>query len=269
MQMKSLQHFDTFVQDIIKQSRRKSQVLEKHAADMNHVAKLEEDLQKQKDLSSRLQMKLDSNAAEYHNEIQKFAEQKDELVRNNKSLHHEKKELQNSIDKWKSTAADWQGAFNREQGAREELEEELKVLFIELCHELQLRHDGEIDLVTCMQSLRAKMDEAELLKRELVELKQAAEPVAELFEARVAGEEPRLLVERLRGHPGKVFEYAQRLARSISNQVLSFIKSFYPMANLSVVKEGVAADCSDEKFEELMAETAPIAKEMASRIDLR
>ncbi|XP_039821820.1 myosin-3-like isoform X2 [Panicum virgatum] len=244
MQMKSLQHFDTFVQDIIKQSRRKSQVLEKHAADMNHVAKLEEDLQKQKDLSSRLQMKLDSNAAEYHNEIQKFAEQKDELVRNNKSLHHEKKELQNSIDKWKSTAADWQGAFNREQGAREELEEELK-------------------------SLRAKMDEAELLKRELVELKQAAEPVAELFEARVAGEEPRLLVERLRGHPGKVFEYAQRLARSISNQVLSFIKSFYPMANLSVVKEGVAADCSDEKFEELMAETAPIAKEMASRIDLR
>jgi hypothetical protein len=30
---------------------------------MDRVAKLEEDLRKQKDLSSRLQMKLDSNAA--------------------------------------------------------------------------------------------------------------------------------------------------------------------------------------------------------------
>jgi len=120
-----------------------------------------------------------------------------------------------------------------------------------------------------MQSLRAKMDEAELLKRELIELKQAAEPVAELFEARVAREERRQLVERLRDHPGKVLEYAQRLARSIPNQVLSFLKSFYPTANLSVIKEGVVADCSDEKFKELMAETAPIAEEMASRIDLR
>jgi len=107
---------------------------------MNHVTKLEEDPQKQKDLSSRLQMKLDSNAAEYHNEIQKFTEQKDELVCKNKSLCHEKKgnamnpmlywvlisgrfadivvfecaELQSSIEKWKSTAADWEGAFNRE-----------------------------------------------------------------------------------------------------------------------------------------------------------
>jgi len=221
-------------------------------------------------------------------------EQKDELVRKNKSLRHDKKgnamnpvlywllisgrsadivifvcaELQSSIDKWKSTAADWQGAFNREQGAHEELEE-LKVLSIELCHELQLRHDGKIDLVMCMQSLRAKMDEAELLKRELIELKQAAEPVAELFEARVAREERRQLVERLRDHPGKVLEYAQRLARSIPNQVLSFLKSFYPTANLSVIKEGVVADCSDEKFKELMAETAPIAEKMASHSNLR
>lgn len=171
-------------------------------------------------------------------------EQKDELVRKNKSLRHDKKELQSSIDKWKSTAADWQGAFNREQGAREELEEELK-------------------------SLRAKMDEAELLKRELIELKQAIEPVAELFEARVAGEERRPLVERLRDHPGKVLEYAQRLARSIPNQVLSFLKSFYLTANLSVIKEGVVADWSDEKFKEVMAETAPIAEKMASHSDLR
>jgi len=240
------------------------------------VAKLEEDLQKQRDLASRLQMKLDSNVTEYNNVIQKLVGQKDEFIRKNKSLRHDKKVLEDAVGKWKDTATDWQNAFHREQVAREEVTENLKVVTtelnhvaIEIDHELQLRHDGEIDLVTCMQSLRAKMDEAKLLKRELMELKEAAEPVASLFEPMVVGVEPQPLVERLKETPGKVLEYAQRLARSIPNQVLSFLKSFYPKADLSVVREDVTADCSDEKFKELMEETAPIAEEMASRIDLR
>jgi len=208
------------------------------------VAKLEEDLQKQRDLASWLQMKLDSNVTEYHNVIQKLVEQKDEFIRKNKSLRHDKKVLEDAVGKWKDTATDWQNAFHREQAAREEVKENLK-------------------------SLRAKMDEAELLKRELMELKEAAEPVASLFEPMVVGVEPQPLVERLKETPGKVLKYAQRLARSIPNQVLSFLKSFYPKADLSMVREDVTADCSDEKFKELMEETAPIAEEMASRIDLR
>ena len=64
-------------------------------------------------------------------------------------------------------------------------------------------------------------------------------------------------------------EYVQRLARSIPNQVLAFIKSFYPGANLKVVTTGVASDCTDEKLKELMEETAPIAEGLAPFLKLQ
>ena len=53
--------------------------------------KLEEELSKQRELSSQLQMRLDGNAAEYRNEIQKLTLAKDELVKKNKTLRLEKK----------------------------------------------------------------------------------------------------------------------------------------------------------------------------------
>ena len=39
----------------------------------------------------KLQMKLDGNATEYHNEVQELTGQKDDLVKKNKVLHREKK----------------------------------------------------------------------------------------------------------------------------------------------------------------------------------
>ena len=69
--------------------------------------------------------------------------------------------------------------------------------------------------------------------------------------------------------PNRLVEYVQRMARSIPNQVLSFIKSFYPKADLTVVTGGVAADCSDEKLQQLMTETAPIAEGIAQHIKLQ
>ena len=61
----------------------------------------------------------------------------------------------------------------------------------------------------------------------------------------------------------------QKLARSIPNLVLAFIKSFYPGANLKVVTTGVAGDCKDEKLKKLMEETAPIAEGLASFLKLQ
>ena len=61
----------------------------------------------------------------------------------------------------------------------------------------------------------------------------------------------------------------QKLARSIPNQVLSFLKSYYPKANLGVVADGVAAECSNEKFQKLMEETAPITEGIAQCIKLQ
>ena len=140
---------------------------------------------------------------------------------------------------------------------------------LELIHELELCMDGEVDLVICVQTIKRLGEERELRKRELDTLIAAAEPMTDLFEPQVAGEEPRPLVQRLQDMPGRLVEYLQRLARSIPNQVLSFIKSFYPTANLAVVTNGVAGDCTDEKLRELMEQTAPIAEGLAPFLKLQ
>ena len=53
---------------------------------------------------------------------------------------------------------------------------------LELIHEIDLCIDGEVDIVTCMQTIRRLNDENELRKKELYALIAAAEPVADLFE---------------------------------------------------------------------------------------
>ena len=85
----------------------------------------------------------------------------------------------------------------REKNKYEEAIQELQVLSMELQRELQLHIDGETDLLTCMQSLRRVNDENEALKKSLKELTEVAEPVAELFELRGQGVEPRLLTDCL------------------------------------------------------------------------
>ena len=46
------------------------------------------------------------------------------------------------------------------------------------------------------------------------------------------------------------------------------MKSFYSKAKLELVADGVAADCSKERFEELMEEMAPIAERVVEKISL-
>ena len=91
-------------------------------------------------------------------------------------------ELEDSAERLNNTVTDWKNAFYREQSQHEKIAQELEVLKQELVCELQLRIDGEIDLLTCMQSLRRVNDENELLKQALKELTAVAEPVADLFE---------------------------------------------------------------------------------------
>jgi hypothetical protein len=52
------------------------------------------------------------------------------------------------------------------------------------------------------------------------------------------------------------------------NQVLSFIKSFYGEADLTVIMNGRSGDCTGDRLNELMQQTSPIA-EAVSFIDLR
>jgi hypothetical protein len=45
------------------------------------------------------------------------------------------------------------------------------------------------------------------------------------------------------------------------------VKSFWPKAQLEVLTQGVAADCSEEQFGEYLLEARPVAKKIVESIE--
>ena len=100
-------------------------------------------------------------------------------------------------------------------------------------------------------------------------LKAVAEPIADLFEPREDCVAQRPLVDRLKETPSRLKAYLQRLRKSVPQQVMAFLRSYFPTAPVHVIAQGVASDCSNEKFEELMKSAEPIAEKVAEHINLR
>jgi hypothetical protein len=59
------------------------------------------------------------------------------------------------------------------------------------------------------------------------------------------------------------------MAKSIANQVLVFMKSYFPKAPVDVVTGGLAANCTGEQYKELLEQMAPIAEHVAEKLNLQ
>jgi hypothetical protein len=77
------------------------------------------------------------------------------------------------------------------------------------------------------------------------------------------------LVDRLKEAPGRLATYVKHLAKSIPNQVLAYMKSYFPMALVDVVAGGLAANCTDGQYKELLEQMAPIAEQAAEKLNLQ
>jgi hypothetical protein len=77
------------------------------------------------------------------------------------------------------------------------------------------------------------------------------------------------LVDHLKEAPSWPTACAKHLVRSIPNQVLAFMKSYFPKAPVEVVAGGVAANCTDEQYAELLEQMAPIAEKVAEKLNLQ
>jgi hypothetical protein len=64
-------------------------------------------------------------------------------------------------------------------------------------------------------------------------------------------------------------DYVKHLAKSIPNQVLAFMKSYFPKVPVDVVAGGLAANCTDEQYAELLEQMAPIAEQVAEKLNLQ
>jgi hypothetical protein len=101
------------------------------------------------------------------------------------------------------------------------------------------------------------------------ELEEAALPIARIPVLHSGGPKIAPLVDRLREAPSRLATYIKHLAKSIPNQILGYMKSYFPKAPVDVVVGGLAANCTDEQYAEMLEQMASIAEQVAEKLNLQ
>jgi hypothetical protein len=134
--------------------------------------------------------------------------------------------------------------------------------------QMEPRIASDHNLVNYYKSLQKLGEDCEKLQGHLKELEEAALPIARLLVPHPGGPKIAPLVDRLKEAPGHLAMYVKHLAKSIPNQVLAFMKSYFPKALVDVAAGGLAANCSDDQYNELLEKMAPIAEQVAEKLNL-
>jgi hypothetical protein len=161
-------------------------------------------------------------------------------------------ELETRVEQLKASEVDTKNLFYREKEACEVLEYDYKQLAYECDKHMELRIASVCDLVNYYKSLQKLNEDCEKLRAQLKELEEATLPIARLMVPHPGGPKIAPLVDRLREAPGRLATYVKHLAKSIPNQVLVYMKSYFPKALVEVVAGGLAANCTDEQYAELV-----------------
>jgi hypothetical protein len=133
---------------------------------------------------------------------------------------------------------------------------------------MELREALDRDLVNCYKSLQKLNKDYEELRGQLKELEEATLPIARLLVPHPDGPKIAPLVDRLKEAPGRLATYVKHLAKSIPNQVLAYMKSYFPKALVDVVAGGLAANCTDNQYKELLEQMAPITEQVVEKLNL-
>jgi hypothetical protein len=134
---------------------------------------------------------------------------------------------------------------------------------------MELRIASDRDLVNYYKSLQKLGEDCEKLRGQLKELEEAALPIARLLVPHSGGPKIAPLVDRLKEAPSRLTTYIKHLANSIPTHVLAYMKLYFPKAPVDVVAGGLAANCTDEQYAELLEQMAPIVEQVAEKRNLQ
>jgi hypothetical protein len=123
--------------------------------------------------------------------------------------------------------------------------------------------------VNCYKSLQKLNENCEKLRDQLKELEEAMHMIARLLVPHPGGPKIAPLVDRLKEAPGRLATYVKHLAKSIPNQILAYMKLYFPKAPVDVVAGGLAANCTDDEYKTLLEEMAPIAEQVAGKLNFQ
>jgi hypothetical protein len=177
-------------------------------------------------------------------------------------------ELETRVEQLKASEVDMMNLFYREKEAHEVPEYDYKQLAYVCDKHMELRIASDRDLVNCYKSLQKLNEDCEKLQAQLKELEESALPIARLLVPHPGGPKIAPLVDRLREAPSRLETYVKHLAKSIPNQILAYMKSYFPKDLVDVVTSGLAANCTDEQYAELLEQMAPIVEQVAEKLNL-
>jgi hypothetical protein len=178
-------------------------------------------------------------------------------------------ELETHFEQLRASEFDMKNLFYREKEAREVLEYDYKQLAYKCDKHMELRIASDRDHVNCYKSLQKLNEDCEKLRSQLKELEDAALPIARLLVPHPGGPKIAPLVDRLREAPSRLATYVKHLAKLNPNQILAYMKSYFPKAPVDVVAGGLAANCTDEQYAELLEQMVPIAEQVAEKLNLQ
>jgi hypothetical protein len=101
------------------------------------------------------------------------------------------------------------------------------------------------------------------------DLEEAALPIARLLVPHPGGPKIAPLVDWLREAPSRLATYVKHLAKLIPNQILAYMKSYFPKDPVDVVAGGLAANCTDKQCTKLLEQMAPIAEQVTEKLNLQ
>jgi septal ring factor EnvC (AmiA/AmiB activator) len=159
----------------------------------------------------------------------------------------------------KASETDLKNIVYREKDSREVLEYEYKQLSHECVKHMDLREASDRDLVNCYKSLQKLNEDCEKLRDQLKEHEEATLPIARLLVPHPGGPKIAPLVDRLKESPGRLATYVKHLVKAIPNQVLAYMNSYFPKAPVDVVAGGLATNCTNDQYKELLEQMALIA----------
>jgi hypothetical protein len=170
------------------------------------------------------------------------------------------------VDQLKAFETDLKTLVYPEKDDHEVVEYEYKELAHECIYHMELREASDRDLVNCYKSLQKLNEDCEKLQGQPKELEVAALQIARLLLPHPGGPKIAPMVDRLKEAPGRLATYVKHLAKLIPNQVLAYMKSYFPKAPVDVVAGGLATNCTDDQYKTLLEEMAPIAEQVAGKI---
>jgi hypothetical protein len=126
--------------------------------------------------------------------------------------------------------------------------------------------DIEEQFADCLQQIKT-LGEEKGRWEELEILTEAAQTLVDMVDPAEGGEaEKRPLLERLRGVLERVVKFLAEAPVACVSHALAFVKSFWPEAPLGMFAQGVAAECTEEQFNDYLQEAQPVAEQIVQSV---